>query len=114
MIRLYGIPNCDNCSKALKWLAARNIEVEFVDLRKTMPSKSRLQRWQDSVDWEKLINKRSVTWRKIPEADRQNTDAESAIDLMLEYPTVIKRPVLELDQQVILGFDPDTYKALKL
>ncbi|MDH3978334.1 MAG: Spx/MgsR family RNA polymerase-binding regulatory protein [Gammaproteobacteria bacterium] len=114
MIKLYGIPNCDSCRNALKWFKAKGMSIELINLRETMPGKTQLKKLQKLAGWESLINKRSATWRKIPEFDRQNTDAKSAIELMLSYPTVIKRPILELEDQVMLGFDNDTYESLKL
>lgn len=114
MITLYGIHNCDSCRKARRWLQDRDIEFQFTDIREEALNETLLEKWQKQLDWERLLNKKSITWRKIPEMDRANMDAGLARNMILNYPTVMKRPVLDLDQYVVLGFDEDTYEALNL
>ena len=110
MIRIYGITSCDSCRKARKWLAANDIESEYVDIRKDGLPEDLVSRWQDAAGWEELLNKRSITWKKIPAWDREGLDAERARQLILSYPTVMRRPVLDLGDQVILGFDKTAYE----
>lgn len=114
MINLYGIRTCDNCRKAWSWLEKRNVEFRFADVRDQPLDESRLKKWQQQLGWELLLNKRSITWRKIPPFDRAELDAKNARALILNFPTVMKRPVLDTGPQVVLGFDADEYAALDL
>jgi arsenate reductase len=114
MINLYGIKNCDSCRKAKRWLQNRDIKFRFTDIREEVLNETLLKKWQKQLDWEKFLNKKSMTWRKIPEIERADMDARLARNMILNYPTVMKRPVLDLDQQVVLGFNEDTYEALNL
>jgi Spx/MgsR family transcriptional regulator len=114
MINLYGIKNCDSCRKAKRWLQNRDIKFRFTDIREEVLNETLLKKWQKQLDWETLLNKKSMTWRKIPEMERADMDARLARNMILNYPTVMKRPVLDLDQQVVLGFNEDTYEALNL
>jgi arsenate reductase len=114
MINLYGIKNCDSCRKAKRWLQNRDIKFRFTDIREEVLNETLLKKWQQQLDWEKFLNKKSMTWRKIPEIERADMDARLARNMILNYPTVMKRPVLDLDQQVVLGFNEDIYEALNL
>jgi len=111
---LYGIRSCDNCRKAQHWLKERDIEFHFSDIRDEALDESRLEKWQKQLGWEPLLNKHSITWRKIPSFDRTGLNESSARALILNYPTVMKRPILDLGQRVLVGFDEDEYEALKL
>jgi arsenate reductase len=109
-IKLYGIRSCDSCRKASAWLEQRELEFVFHDIRKDGLSDKSLRNWQAQLGWEALLNRRSLTWRKIPSFDRDNLDAESAMQLILAYPTVMKRPLLEVTaEKLIIGFDEETY-----
>ena len=114
MIKLYGIRNCDKCRKARQWLEDRNIEFNFTDIRNESLDESLLEKWQHQTGWEPLLNKKSITWRKIPEFDRAKLDARNARNLILNYPTVMKRPVLDLGHKVVIGFEENEYEALNL
>ena len=114
MIKLYGIRTCDNCCKARHWLQDRDIEFHFADIRDEALDESQLKKWQQQLGWELLLNKQSITWRKIPQFDRADLNATNARTLILNYPTVMKRPILDLGQRVVLGFDADDYEALEL
>jgi len=114
MITIYGIRSCDTCRNALKWLDEQNVEHQYVDIRTDGLNSELLLRWQKTVAWEDLLNKRSITWRKIPEIDRSDLNSDKACDMILNYPTVLKRPVLDLGTQVILGFDASVYGGLDL
>lgn len=114
MVRLYGIRNCDKCRKAQRWLQEHKIEFSFTDIRSETLEESLLKKWQERPDQEVLLNKKSITWRKIPPFDRDDLDAQGVRNLILNYPTVMKRPVLDLGHQVVIGFDEQEYEALDL
>ncbi len=109
MLTIYGLKSCDSCRAAVRWLEARDIEAAFHDLRRDGLDRAMLGRWCDNLGWEKLLNRRSLTWRRIPENDRDGLDRERAIGLMIEYPAVIERPVLERGNFVAVGFSPEAY-----
>ena len=109
---LYGIASCDSCRKARKWLEAKSYEYQFHDLRDDGLDIRTLDRWANRIDWEKLLNTRSLTWRKLPEVDRAAMSKDSALASMLEHPTLVKRPVLECSKFIAVGFSPDNYKAI--
>ena len=104
MLTVYGIKSCDTCRKARKYLAENDIEFRFHDVRDDGLDIQMLERWSDRIDWQKLLNRQSLTWRKIPEVDREDVSKERAFALMLEQPTLVKRPVLESDQFMAVGF----------
>ncbi|MGB5345971.1 MAG: arsenate reductase [Woeseia sp.] len=106
---LYGIKSCDSCRNALKWLEQHGFAARFHDFRQDGYTVQMLERWSDALGWEILLNKRSLTWRKIPQADRSELNAAKAIALMLENPTLIKRPILESGKTVSAGFTPEAY-----
>lgn len=112
MTTIYGIKNCDTMKKAMRWLNDQGIEYRFHDYRKDGLSKKQLQAWAQQLGWENLVNRRGTTWRKLPEATREAINKTSAIEVMLENPAIIKRPLLDTGKQLILGFDPDTYQTL--
>jgi arsenate reductase (glutaredoxin) len=115
MLTLYGIPNCNTVKKARDWLASHNIEVTFHDFKKHGVSPELFNGWLSQTPWEKLLNRAGMTWRNLSEAEKAAfTDAESALALMLAKPSVIKRPVLVRDDEILLvGFDEAAYtKAL--
>jgi arsenate reductase len=114
MIKLYGIRNCDNCRKARRWLQDQGIEFHFADIREEALDESQLISWQQQLGWDALLNKKSITWRKIPTFDRDDLNETSARTLILNYPTVMKRPLLDVGHKVVLGFNADDYEALKL
>ena len=109
-MNLYGIKNCDTVKKARKGLDTREIEYTFHDLKQTAPDRARLQRWSRAVGWETLLNRRGQTWRQLDEAQRQNINEASAVALMQEHPMLIKRPVIENGDQVLVGFRETDYQ----
>jgi arsenate reductase len=112
-MKLYGIANCDTVKKARAWLAAHDAQVEFHDFRKHGIDKAMLLNWVQQTPWETLLNRRGTTWRQLPESVKAATDTEAAaIDLMLEKPSVIKRPVLEYGGKLTVGFDETTYQSI--
>lgn len=112
MTTIYGIKNCDTMKKALRWLNENGIDYRFHDYRKDGLDKKQLQAWASELGWEKLLNRRGTTWRRLPETTRETINKTSAITLMLEYPAMIKRPLLDTGGKLTLGFDADTYQAL--
>ena len=104
MLTVYGIKSCDTYRKARKFLAENDIEFRFHDLRDDGLDSQMLERWADRIDWEKLLNRMSLTWRKIPETDKEGMTRDRAFALMLDQPTLIKRPVLESERFMAVGF----------
>lgn len=109
MITVYGIRNCDTVKKARKWLDGHGVEHRFHDLRANGLEAGRLDAWIRAVGWEALLNRRGTTWRRLPRDVREGIDANTAAALMLEHPTVIRRPVIEHGRQVLVGFDADLF-----
>ena len=104
MLTVYGIKSCDTCRKARKYLAENDIEFRFHDVRDDGLDIQMLERWSARIEWEKLLNRQSLTWRKIPEVDREGMTKNRAFALMLDQPTLVKRPVLEAPQFMAVGF----------
>ena len=112
-VLLYGIPNCDTVKKARTWLADNGQEFEFHDFKKQGLDRATVARWLEQIDWETLVNRKGTTWRKLTDERRaQVVDKASALELMLENPSVIKRPVLESDGKVSVGFSVEQYEDL--
>ena len=109
---IYGLKSCDSCRNARKWLDANGYEFTFHDVRGDGLDESMLVRWTKKLDWEKLLNKKSLTWRKISEVDRASMNEKRAIASFLQHPTLIKRPLLECDEFIAVGFSPDNYAKL--
>ncbi len=112
MITVYGIKNCDTCRKALKWLKAGGIDHQFHDFRKEGLDPSSLSTWVSEVGWEKLLNRRGTTWRNLSDAEKDGVDETKAEALMVENPTLIKRPVFEAENKIIVGFSAAEQEAL--
>jgi len=112
MIIMYGIKNCDTIKKARKYLESHNIDYEFHDFREDGLNPIQLRAWMKELGWKKLINKRSTTWRNLPDETKQNMDETLALVVAEEQPTIIKRPVLELPNKVMVGFSEKTYQDL--
>ena len=105
-VHLYGIPNCDTVKKARTWLDGAGVEYTFHDYKKEGVDKGNLERWADAVGWEVLLNRRGTTFRKLDDADKADIDRDKAIALMLEHPSMTKRPVAEHEDgaRVLVGF----------
>ena len=104
MLTVYGIKSCDTCRNARKYLAEHDIEFRFHDVRDDGLDIQMLERWADRIEWQKLLNRKSLTWRRIPEVDRSGMTQDRAFALMLDQPTLLKRPVLESPQFMAVGF----------
>ncbi|WP_114417548.1 ArsC family reductase [Marinospirillum perlucidum] len=111
MLTLYGIPNCNTMKKARTWLDENQLEYSFHNYKKSGIDAPTLQNWIGRVDWELLVNRRGTTWRQLPEAVRQAITRDSAVQLMQENPSLIKRPVVDDGQQLLVGFDPQVWQA---
>ena len=111
MITLYGIPNCGSVKKARDWLEGQDIAYDFHDFKKAGIDKDTIAAWMKQVSWEVLVNKKGTTWRGLPDAVKESiTSAASATTLMMDNPSVIKRPVLCKGKTVLVGFDNNTYE----
>ena len=112
-ITLYGIPNCDQVRKARAWLNDHGVDFDFHDFRKDGISRSLLEGWLIHVPWEVLLNRKGTTWRNLTDGQKAAvTDRNSAIDLMLEQPSAIKRPVLSVGPATYSGFSEPLYQQI--
>ena len=113
VITVYGLKTCDTCRKALKWLEGEKIAHRYVDVRADGVSKADVTRLAKAVGWEKLLNKASTTWRGLADEVKASISEAAAIALMVEHPTLIKRPVFEGKSQTVCGFRDAEKKAVK-
>jgi arsenate reductase len=109
MFTLYGINNCATVKKARTWLEAQGIPYRFHDFRKEGLDSALLEKWEATLGWDELLNRRGTSWRKLAESQREGMDRDKAIVLMLAQPSLIKRPVLETPEKTLLGFNPEEY-----
>ena len=114
-MKVYGIKNCNTVAKALNWLKENHLDFEFHDFKKLGISESKFKEWADQLGWEALINKRGTTWKKL-DAETQNSivTEESAFAILEQNTSMIKRPVIETDDNLLLGFDEEKYNAMLL
>ena len=113
MLTLYGIKNCDTVKKARAWLEAHEVAYQFHDFRQDGLTKTTLSRWIKQLGRDTLINKRSTTWRNLSDTDKSIQNDSQAITLLLAQPTLIKRPVLENDKLLLVGFSQQDYQQLR-
>ena len=110
-VTVYGIPNCGSVKKARDWLDEQGIAYDFHDFKKAGIDKDTIAGWMKQVSWEVLVNRKGTTWRGLPDAVKDAvTNATSATRLMMENPSVIKRPVICKGKTVLVGFDTDLYE----
>ncbi len=109
MLTIYGIASCDTCRKARRFLEEKSIEHRFHDVRENGLDIQHLESWAERVGWEKLLNKRSLTWRKVSDADRSNLTRNGVLALILEQPTLLKRPIIEADDYLAVGFSEERF-----
>ena len=109
-VTLYGIKNCDTMKKARAWLDANGVAYRFHDYKASGISRERLEAWARSVGWETLLNRVGTTFRKLSDAEKTGMDERKAIALMLDQPSMIKRPVLDLEGRLLVGFKPEHYE----
>jgi Spx/MgsR family transcriptional regulator len=109
-VTIYGIKNCDTMKKARAWLDKHGVDYAFHDYKAAGIDRERLERWSKKVGWEALLNRSGMTFRKLPDKDKQAIDARKAMALMLAQPSMIKRPVLDLGGgKLLVGFKPEAY-----
>jgi arsenate reductase (glutaredoxin) len=108
-VTIYGIKNCDTMKKARAWLDAHSVNYAFHDYKIDGIGQDALKAWARQVGWEILLNRAGTTFRKLPDADKMSLDEGKAIALMLTQPSMIKRPVLAVGKQLVVGFKPETY-----
>ena len=111
-VTIYGIKNCDTMQKAFKWLDGSGVAYDFHDYKKAGVTTAQLARWCDNAGWQTVLNRAGTTFRKLADADKQALTHDKAITLMAEQPSMIKRPILETDGKLEIGFKPERYTAL--
>ena len=111
-VTLYGIKNCDTIKKARAWLDSHGVAYTFHDYKSEGVAKSDLETWAKAVGWEILLNRAGTTFRKLPEKDKENLTEKKAIALMLDQPSMIKRPVLDIGGKFTVGFKPEIYAKI--
>lgn len=112
MITLYGIPNCDTVKKARTWLDQHAIAFAFHDVRKDGLSAECVDNWCQRTDWELLVNKRSTTWKQLDEQVKHSLARDTVVSILVQYPTLIKRPVLDTGKHIEIGFNSANYDTI--
>jgi arsenate reductase (glutaredoxin) len=111
-VTIYGIKNCGTMQKAFKWLGARSVAYDFHDYRKAGVTTAQLLHWCRAAGWQTVLNRAGTTFRKLGDADKQALTEDKAIALMADHPSMIKRPILDVDGKLEIGFRPERYAAL--
>ncbi len=111
MVTIYGIKNCTTMKKAFDWCATHGVEFAFHDHKKLGIERALLLRWCQNLGWKSLLNTRGTTWRKLTPAQQSLTTQNQAVALMLEYPSLIKRPLVDTGTQLLVGFDPQLFAS---
>ena len=112
---IYGIKNCDTMKKARAWLDSNGVAYDFHDYKAAGVAKEKLKTWSDKVGWEMLLNRAGTTFRKLADKDKEGLTEKKAVALMMVQPSMIKRPVVEVAGQLLVGFRPEHYaKAFKV
>jgi len=107
MVRIYGIKNCNSMKKAFDWCEEHGVAFEFHDYKKAGVPRDRLVPWCQAIGWKTLVNTKGTTWRKLTPEQQDIQTQSQAVALMVEFPSLIKRPVVETDSgQLLVGFDP--------
>ena len=112
MTTIYGIKNCDTVKKARKWLDQNNIDHRFHDVRNDGLSLQQIKQWISATNWETVLNRRGTTWRSLDSEIQEQVSADNVAQLLLDNPAMIKRPVLDKDGVITVGFKPDIYQSL--
>ena len=108
-ITIYGIKNCDTMKKARAWLDKQGVEYAFHDYKSAGIERAKLEGWAKKAGWETLLNRAGTTFKKLPDKDKEDVTEKKAIALMLAQPSMIKRPVLDRDGKLLVGFKPEIY-----
>ena len=109
---LYGISNCDTVKKAKNWLDQQHIDYRFHDFRKDGLDAATINGWLKSVAWDKILNKRSTSWRHLDASVQQSISDTNIVPLLAQNPTLIKRPILDSNGIITIGFNMDTYQSI--
>jgi len=114
MTTLYGISNCDTCRKAKNWFNENRITFDFFDFRKNELTQTKIETWIDSIGLDKLINRRGTTWRNLPDELRDQIHGPENVDVLNQFPTLMKRPIIEIDDHFLVGFDASVVKQIQV
>ena len=114
MITLYGISNCDKCRKAKKWFNENRIIFDFFDFRKNELTHAKIETWIDRIGLDNLINRRGTTWRNLSDELRDQITQPKNVDVLHQFPTVMKRPIIEIDNHFLVGFDASVIKQIQI
>ena len=114
MTTLYGISNCDTCRKAKKWFNENRITFDFFDFRKNELAQAKIERWIDRIGLDKLINRRGTTWRNLSDELRDQIYGPENVDVLNQFPTLMKRPIIEIDDHFLVGFDASVIKQIQV
>lgn len=109
MFKVYGIKNCDTMTKAFAWLDTNGVAYEFIDYKKAGVVQGTLADWNQRAGWTVLLNTRGMMWKRLSDDERADVDEAKALTLMADYPTLIKRPVIDTGSKLLVGFDPERY-----
>ena len=112
MITVFGIKNCDTIKKARNWLTDQGIEYQFHDFRANGIDRDRIETWIQQAGWETVLKRRGTTWRKLDAAIQDTVNRDNVAALLAEHPAMIKRPVLDIDGDISIGFKPDLYQSI--
>ena len=112
MIIVFGIKNCDTIKKARNWLTDQGIEYQFHDFRANGIDRDKIETWIQQASWETVLNRRGTTWRKLDAAIQDTVNRDNVAALLAEHPAMIKRPVLDIDGDISIGFKPDLYQSI--
>ena len=114
MTTLYGISNCDTCRKAKKWFNENGTKFDFFDFRKNELTRVQIEIWIDKIGLDQLINRRGTTWRNLPDELQDQVSKSKNVDVLLEFPTLMKRPIIEIDDYFLVGFDASVIKQIEI
>ena len=114
MTTLYGITNCDTCRKAKKWFNENRITFDFFDFRKNELTPVQIEIWIDKIGLNQLINRRGTTWRNLPDELQDQVSKSKNVDVLLEFPTLMKRPIIEIGDYFLVGFDASVIKQIEI
>ena len=113
IMKVRSLKTCDTCRKAIKWLKEKGIEATVLDIREIPPTFDEIAGYIDAVGWEKLLNRKSTTWRQLSDNEKLELDENKAARLIASHPTLMKRPVSILEGQIVVGFDPAAREMLE-
>lgn len=110
MLKVYGIKNCDTMKKAFAWLEGNTIAYEFIDYKQAGVARHHLPDWSRRAGWQCLLNTRGMMWKRLSDEERGDVDEAKALELMADYPTLIRRPVVDTGSELLVGFEPEHYE----